>query len=143
MLTIWNLTIVYRETGNCFIPSYVYPYFFNLCTTKCSTVILILGNSSIRDVIFACKIAILSHRMEKQNINYTFDVCVYSTPWGECRPITKKANSKYWHVGEIKEIRGVVDICLHEMDKLFGETEHKLSKKRNILSISTAFIFRT
>jgi hypothetical protein len=50
---------------------------------------------------------------------YTFKLlCVYNSPGGVFIP--KKLTSKYWHVGELKQIRSVMDVVY----KLLEETEH-------------------
>lgn len=47
----------------------------------------LLCDSSVMDVTFACKIpTLMSERMDKQNMNVTFDVCVSIVPLGECIP---------------------------------------------------------
>lgn len=69
--------------------------------------ILDMVDSRVMDITFAGKITtLMSHRMHKQNVNV--DVYVYSTPWGEC--IAPQQTSKYWHVGETKKIRRVLDV---------------------------------
>lgn len=49
-----------------------------------------------------------SHRMDQQDINGVVDVCVCSTPWGGGGGGVNPP--KYWHVGDIKQIRSIMDV---------------------------------